>query len=75
MSPSETKAKIGQQVADCFPSGSHDVRLTHFQEELGNCHVVVTQSGQLVNNYKIHFDPNGTITASDPPLPQRKSEQ
>jgi len=69
MSPSEIKAKIGQQVADHFAPNTHEVRLTHFQEELGNCHVVVTKSDQLVDNYKIHFDPNGTITASDPPLP------
>jgi len=70
MTNKEMTKKAAEHIADCYPTNTFNIGISHVSEKGMNCIAAVTTLGRmLVQVHKIHFDPEGTITACDPPLP------
>ena len=58
---------VGQHLADRFPGSN--VIIQKFCQQLGNCIMTVTTTDKkLIGTFVVHFNPNGIVTAIDPPL-------
>lgn len=71
MTQSEQHNRVAEQICDRYPMNKVNVRLTHPIPTGDVCDAVVCLGSKTLATHRVHYDPKGTITAADPPLPQR----
>ena len=72
MGDAEQRKRVAEQICDRYPTSSVYVVLRNPIASGGICDAEVTDlKGKILAAHRVHYDPKGIITATDPPLPKK----